>query len=195
MAESLTRLLSDIRACRVCESELEHGAKPIVRASKTARICIVGQAPGLRAHNSGVPYSDPSGNRLREWMGIDPDSFYDQSRIAIVPMGFCFPGYDKHGGDKPPRKECVAHWRTRLFETLPPIELTLLVGSHAQNWHLGVRAKTTMTETVHAWRDYRPRYIPLPHPSWRNSAWLNKNPWFATELLPYLRSRVRRSLR
>lgn len=195
MHDELARLLHAVRACRICEKQLEHGVRPVLRASLAAKICIVGQAPGIRVHNTGIPFNDPSGNRLRAWMGVDRDTFYDESRIAIVPMGFCFPGYDKHGGDRPPRKECVTHWRARLFETLPQFDLTLLVGSYAQDWHLGEGAKPGMSETVRAWRDYRPRYIPLPHPSWRNNAWLKKNPWFADELLPWLRSRVRRCLR
>lgn len=194
-ARELARLLSDVRACALCAEYLPHGVRPVLRASATARICIVGQAPGLRVHKSGIPFTDPSGDRLRDWMGVDPQTFYDESRIAVVPMGFCFPGYDRHGGDKPPRKECAAHWRATLFETLPDFDLTLLVGGYAQVWHLGDRARDNVTETVRAWRSYRPRYIPLPHPSWRNNAWLKKNPWFADELLPYLRSRVRRALR
>jgi uracil-DNA glycosylase len=192
--DPLASLLFEIRACRICAAHLPHGVRPVVRASATAKICIVGQAPGIRVHNSGIPFSDPSGDRLRDWMGIDRDIFYDESRIAIVPMGFCFPGYDANGADKPPRKECARHWRERLFEALPPFRLTLLVGSYAQRWHLGQSAKDKVSETVRAWRDYAPRYIPLPHPSWRNNAWLKKNPWFHDDLLPYLRRRVRRLL-
>ena len=194
-AQDLTRLLKSIRACTICAPALTDGVRPVLRASLTARICIAGQAPGLRVHRSGIPYDDASGNRLRGWMGIDREIFYDESRIAIIPMGFCFPGYDKHGGDNPPRKECAATWHTQLFATVPQFDLVLLVGSYSQAWHLGARAKENVTETVRAWRTYRPRYIPLPHPSWRNNAWLKKNPWFADELLPYLRSRVRRALR
>ncbi|HEY1836408.1 MAG TPA: uracil-DNA glycosylase family protein [Rhizomicrobium sp.] len=197
MAETgaLDALLKDIRACTICAPALPDGVRPVLRASMTARLCIAGQAPGIRVHRSGIPYDDASGNRLREWLGIDRDAFYDERRVAIIPMGFCFPGYDSHGGDKPPRRECAATWHKQLFATAPQFELTLLVGSYAQAYHLGARAKENVTETVRAWKRYRPRYIPLPHPSWRNNGWLKKNPWFADELLPYLRSRVRRALR
>jgi len=193
-ADPLDALLAGIRACRICEAHLPHGVRPVLRASMTAKICVVGQAPGIRVHNTGLPFNDPSGDRLRDWMGIDRDTFYDESRIAIVPMGFCFPGYDAQGGDKPPRKECAAAWRERLFAALPGFPLTLVIGTYAQRWHLGSGAKANVGETVRAWRDYAPRYIPLPHPSWRNNAWLMKNPWFAEDLLPTLRRRVRRLL-
>jgi len=191
-SDPLGALLAQIRACRICEAHLPHGVRPVLRASMTARICIVGQAPGIRVHNTGVPFNDPSGDRLRDWMGIDRDTFYDESRIAIVPMGFCFPGYDAQGADKPPRRECARHWRERLFAALPQFPLTLVIGSYAQRWHLGQTAKANVSETVRAWRDYAPACIPLPHPSWRNNAWLKKNPWFAEELLPTLRRRVQR---
>jgi len=190
----LDALLADIRACGICEGHLPDGVRPVLRASMTAKICVVGQAPGIRVHNTGIPFNDPSGERLRDWMGVDRDTFYDESRIAIVPMGFCFPGYDTKGADKPPRKECARHWREKLFATLPAFPLTLVIGTYAQRWHLAGRTKQNVNETVHAWRDYTPRMIPLPHPSWRNNAWLKKNPWFQDELLPYLRGRVRRLL-
>lgn len=190
----LARLLREIRACRICETSLPHGVRPIIRASATAKLCIVAQAPGIRVHESGLSFNDPSGERLREWMGIGRDTFYDESRVAIIGMGFCFPGYDAHGGDLPPRKECAVAWQDKLFATLPPFELTLLVGTYALRWHLRERAKRNVTETVKSWRDYAPRYIPLPHPSWRNSGWLGKNPWFAKELLPYLRKRVKATI-
>ena len=193
-ADTLDALLAEIRACRICEAHLPHGVRPVLRARATAKLCIVGQAPGIRVHNTGVPFNDPSGDRLRDWMGLDRDAFYDESRIAIVPMGFCFPGYDAQGGDKPPRKECARHWRTRLFAELPQFPLTLVIGTYAQRCHLGQNAKANVGETVRAWRDYAPRYIPLPHPSWRNNAWLKKNPWFAEDLVPYLRRRVQRLL-
>lgn len=189
---SLAPLLAGIRACRICENHLE--PRPVLRASATARICIAGQAPGIRVHNTGIPFNDPSGDRLREWMGVDRDTFYDERRIAIVPMGFCFPGYDAKGADRPPRKECAAHWRARLFAELPRFPLTLVIGTYAQAWHLGQNARETAGETVKAWRDYAPCVIPLPYPSWRNNAWLKKNPWFSEDLLPYLRRRVRRLL-
>ena len=193
-ARALTTLLAQIRACRICEAHLPHGVRPIVRASATAKLCIIAQAPGIRVHETGLSFNDPSGDRLRDWLGIDRETFYDESRVAIVGMGFCFPGYDEHGGDKPPRKECARTWHDPLFEALPAFPLTLLVGTYAQSRYLGERAKANMTETVRAWKDYTPRYLPLPHPSWRNNAWLKKNPWFSSELLPYLRRRVLRVL-
>ncbi len=189
--QALQNLLTEIRACRLCETFLSHGPRPVLHVSTTARLCIVSQAPGLRVHETGLSFNDRSGDRLRDWMGVNRDIFYDESRIAIAAMGFCFPGYDAKGGDRPPRKECAVHWRQRLFEALPDFELMLLVGSYAQAWHLGERARDSLTETVKAWRDYKPRYIPLPHPSWRNTGWIKKNPWFETELLPYLRRRVK----
>jgi uracil-DNA glycosylase len=191
----LDTILKDIRACRICEAHLPHGVRPVVRASTTARLAIVSQAPGIRVHETGLSFNDPSGDRLRDWLGIDRDTFYDESRIAIVGMAFCFPGYDGNGGDKPPRKECAPLWQDKLFAALPDFRLTLLVGSYAQTWHLEGRTKENMTETVKAWREYTPRYIPLPHPSWRNNAWIKKNPWFEAELLPYLRRRVKAALK
>jgi uracil-DNA glycosylase len=194
MTEELDRLLEEIRACRVCADHLPHGVRPVLRASATARLAIISQAPGIRVHKTGLSFNDPSGDRLRSWMAIDRDTFYDESRVAIVPMGFCFPGYDATGGDRPPRLECARLWQQRLFERLPDFRLTLLVGSYAQAWHLGVEGKAGMTETVTLWRSYLPRYIALPHPSWRNNAWLKKRPWFERELVPYLRKRVREVL-
>jgi len=192
---NLTRLLKDIRACRVCAESMPHEPRPVLRAHRSAVICIAGQAPGTRVHNTGVPFNDPSGDRLRDWMSIDRETFYDQRRIAIVPMGFCFPGLDEKGGDLPPRKECPPQWRSAVFEQLPNVRLTLLVGGYAQKWHLGSDAKKSLTATVESWRDYRPNFIPTPHPSWRNNHWLRKNPWFDEEVLPYLRRRVRDLLR
>jgi uracil-DNA glycosylase len=190
----LAKLLADIRACRICEAVLQHEPRPVIRLSKTARICIAGQAPGMRVHNSGIPYNDPSGDRLRLWLGMDRDLFYDESRIAIVPMGFCFPGYDAAGGDLPPRPECARTWHDRLFQAAPKFPLILTIGLYAQRYHLRGRAKASMTDTVKAWREYGPGYIPLPHPSWRNNIWLKKNPWFENELLPHLRARVAAAL-
>ena len=151
---------------------------------------IVGQAPGTKVHATGVPWDDRSGERLRDWMGLTPDVFYDGTRIAIVPMGFCFPGQDSKGGDLPPRKECAPLWHSPLGNHLPNIDLTLLVGQYAQKFYLGSRAKPSLTETVRAWCDYAPRYLPLPHPSWRNTGWLKKNPWFEAELVPELHRRI-----
>lgn len=189
---ALERLLAGIRACRICEAHLE--PRPVLRVSATARICIAGQAPGIRVHRSGVPFTDPSGDRLRDWMGVDADTFYDESRIAIVPMGFCFPGYSASGGDRPPRRECARSWRDPLFAALPDFSLTLAIGLYAQAWHLRCAVKANLSETVQAYRDYAPGVIPLPHPSWRNNGWLKKNPWFESDLLPYLRARVGEAL-
>jgi uracil-DNA glycosylase len=191
---ALDVLLAEIRACRICAQHLPHGPRPVLRASATARLCIIAQAPGIRVHESGLSFDDPSGDRLRDWLAIDRETFYDESRVAIIGMGFCFPGHDAHGGDRPPRKECADAWHEKLFAVLPPFKLTLLVGTYALGRYLGDAAKANMTETVKAWRDYAPRVIPLPHPSWRNNAWLKNNPWFPNELLPYLRKRVARVL-
>jgi uracil-DNA glycosylase len=191
----LARLLKEIRACRVCEPFLSHGARPVIHASATARLCIVAQAPGIRVHETGISFNDPSGDRLREWMGIGRDAFYDENKIAIIGMAHCFPGYDAHGGDAPPRKECAPLWQNKLFATLPPFELTLLIGTYAFDWHLKDRTGKNVSETVRAWRDFAPKTIPLPHPSWRNNAWIKKNPWFETDLLPYLRRRVKQALK
>jgi len=190
-ARGLAALLREIRGCRVCAAHLPLGPRPVLRAKASARLLIVGQAPGTKVHESGIPWNDRSGDRLRAWLRLDRDSFYDESRIAIVPMGFCYPGVGANGGDLPPRKECAPLWHARVVGHLPRLELTLLVGSYAQMHYLGDRPAATMTETVQAWRDHAPRFIPLPHPSWRNTAWLKRNPWFETELVPDLRSRVR----
>lgn len=197
-------MLREISACRICVEApkgrpLPHEPRPVLRPSRTAKLCICSQAPGVRVHASGVPFTDPSGDRLRAWLGLTPDQFYDQQRIAIVPMGFCFPGHDAAGGDLPPRRECAHAWHARLFAAMPQIELILLVGSYAQRWHLGDAGSTGMTDTVRRWRELldaagKPRYLPLPHPSWRNNAWLRVNPWFERELLPRLRGEVRRLL-
>jgi uracil-DNA glycosylase len=189
-ADNLSPLLGDIRACRLCETHLADGVRPVLRLSKAARLCIAGQAPGIRVHASGIPYDDRSGMRLRAWLGMDSETFYDESRVAIVPMGFCFPGYDAKGRDRPPRGECARTWHDRLFRAAPQFKLVLAIGSYAQAYHLKGQAKKTLTDTVRAWREYGPLAIPLPHPSWHNTAWLKKNPWFETELLPHLRGRI-----
>lgn len=192
MAENLQGLLAEIRACRICEKLLD--PRPVLHITAKARILIASQAPGLRVHKTGQSFNDASGDRLREWIGVDRETFYDGSKVALVAMAFCFPGYDALGGDRPPPKACAARWRERLLAARAPFDTTLLVGGCAQTWHLGASVRENMTETVKAWRDYAPRYIPLPHPSWRNNGWLKKNPWFEAELLPYLRRRVRRVL-
>jgi uracil-DNA glycosylase len=198
--DALDALVARIRACRICRDmpqgpPLAHEPRPVLRVSRTARICVCGQAPGTRVHASGAPFTDPSGDRLREWMGVTPEEFYDDSRIAIIPMGFCFPGLDDKGGDRPPRRECADAWRQELFSLLPQFELVLLVGLHAQRWHLGEKAKAGLTANVEKWRDLvmteEPVFVPLPHPSWRNNAWLKRNPWFGEEVLPFLRAKVR----
>ncbi len=204
-ADRLTRLLSEIRACRVCINNpkgtaLPHEPRPVLQARRSAKLAVFGQAPGLKVHKIGKPFMDPSGARLREWMGVCEDEFYDPAKLAIVPMGFCFPGYDKKGGDLPPRPECAEVWRERVLDELPNLELVLLIGQYAQAWHLGPDKKRSLTQTVAAWREFltreaRPRFLPLPHPSWRNNAWISKNPWFETELLPELKRLVRSTLK
>jgi len=188
----LNRLLTEIRGCTLCAAHLPLGPRPTVRAKASARILIVGQAPGTKVHETGIPWNDRSGDRLREWLQLDRDTFYDDAHIAIVPMGFCYPGRDANGGDKPPRPECAPQWHPRILPLLPNIGVTLLVGSYAQKRFLGDQAKENMTATVAAWRDYAPEIFPLPHPSWRNTAWLRKNPWFEADLLPVLRNRVKK---
>ncbi|MCX8999818.1 uracil-DNA glycosylase family protein [Rhizobiaceae bacterium BDR2-2] len=196
----LRRLAGEIAACRLCrdaplrgpEHRLPHEPLPVAVLSSTARVLIAGQAPGLRVHNSGLPFNDASGDRLRSWMGVSCEAFYDPARFAIVPMGLCFPGYDEKGHDLPPRRECAPFWRQRIMDAMPQIEVVLAIGQYAQAWHLGSGRKATMTETVAAWRTYffsntGPRVLPLPHPSWRNTAWLKRNPWFEENVLPQLR--------
>lgn len=187
---SLDALLSEIRACRACASELPHEPRPVVRVSPATRLLICGQAPGRRVHESGLPFTDPSGDRLRKWMGVDYDTFYADPAIGVAAMAFCFPGTNPKGGDYPPPPRCAAMWRPQLMTALPKAELTLLVGGYAQTWALGDRAKANMTETVAAWREYGPDLLPMPHPSWRNTAWLRRNPWFEDEVVPYLQFRV-----
>ena len=185
-------LLREVRACRLCEPGLPQGANPVLQASPTARILIAGQAPGAKVHASGIAFADASGERLRDWLGIDAQDFYDPERVAILPMGFCFPGSGS-GGDLPPRTECAPAWRERLLEQMPGIELTLILGRYAQAYHLP-RAASSVTANVAAWREHWPGMVPLPHPSPRNNRWLKRNPWFEAELLPRLRRRVARLL-
>lgn len=187
---SLDAVLADIRACRACETELPHEPRPVVRVARTTRLLLCGQAPGRRVHESGLPFDDASGDRLRDWLGVDRETFYGHPAIGVAAMAFCFPGTNPKGGDFPPPPRCAALWRRRLIGALPQVELTLLVGGYAQRWALGERARDSMTETVAAWRDVLPAYLPTPHPSWRNTAWLRRNPWFEGEVVPYLRARV-----
>ena len=201
---SLEDLLARIGACRICRDAplsrpLPHEPRPVVRVTPTARLLVASQAPGIKVHASGLPFDDRSGDRLRAWMGVDRETFYDTRRIAFAPMGFCFPGYDATGADLPPRRECRLAWHDRLFALLPKVEMVLTGGAHAQEYHLqrlGLSArKQPMAEVVRGWRDYEqtsPRVIPLPHPSWRNTGWLKKNPWFEAELLPVLQTEVTR---
>lgn len=186
----LDALVADIRSCRACEGELPE-PRPVIQAGKTARVRLVGQAPGTRVHESGKPFTDPSGDRLREWLGIDEDRFYDPDFLAITPIGFCFPGLDSKGGDKPPRPRCARLWQTALNEALTDVRLTLLVGGYAQKFVLGDRYKGNVTDTVAAWREYAPDIIPLPHPSWRNNAWIKRHPWFSDELLPMVQRNMK----
>ena len=201
---ALDALVADIRACRLCRdaplgAPLPHEPRPVLRVSATARIGVFGQAPGTRVYASGKPFTDPSGVRLRQWMGVTDEEFYDDARVAIIPMGFCFPGLDAKGGDLPPRRECAPLWRPRLMAALPKLELVLLVGLYAQRWHLGGDGARDLTSTVARWREIVARpgvpvMVPLPHPSWRNNAWIKKHPWFDAELLPWLRQAVRERL-
>lgn len=190
----LSAVLADIRACRACAGELTHAPRPVVMVAPETRILICGQAPGRRVHESGAPFTDPSGDRLRGWMGVDSETFYGDPRIGVAAQAFCYPGTAPEGGDYPPPKRCAQLWRPRLLAALPDVGLTLLVGGHAQAWALENRMKATMTDTVRAWREYQPAVLPLPHPSWRNTAWLKRNPWFEAEVIPYLRGRVREML-
>lgn len=199
--EALDAVLAELRACRLCRDaplfspRLPHEPRPVIQAQASARLLIAGQAPGTRVHLSGQPFTDRSGDRLRDWLGLDKPRFYDAARVAIVPMGHCFPGLDAKGGDLPPRRECAPAWRARVLAALPEIELILVIGRYAQGWHLGPQAAADLTATVADWRAIfasprRPRILPLPHPSWRNNGWLRKHPWFETELLPVLRAEV-----
>ena len=183
-------LMSALRACTVCAPHLPLGPRPVVRGLPAARLLITSQAPGTKVHETGLSFNDRSGDRLREWLGVDRDTFYDESRIAILPMGFCYPGRYERGGDLPPRPECAPLWHERVRALWPCIALTLLVGSYAIDYYLKGEKRPSMTETARAWRDYLPEFLPLPHPSWRTTLWEKKNPWFAAEVLPELRRRV-----
>jgi uracil-DNA glycosylase len=194
MTTRLATLVEEIRACRMCAHALPHAPNPVVWVHPSARILIAGQAPGRRVHESGIPWNDASGDRLRDWMQLDRETFYDKRNIAVAAMGFCVPG-TVNGADLPPRRECAPLWRPRLLPLLKKVQLTLLVGAYAQRYHLGAAAKRTLGDTVRAWADYPPNVLPLPHPSWRNTGWLKRNPWFESELVPELRRRVSSALR
>jgi uracil-DNA glycosylase len=189
---SLPSLLSEVRACTLCEPDLPQGARPVLQLHGDAKILIAGQAPGQKVHDSGVPFDDASGKRLREWLGVTRDVFYDPKQIAILPMGFCFPGSGK-SGDLAPRAECAPAWREQLLGHLNQLQLTVVLGKYAQNYHFG-EASSSVTDLVKGWRTYWPNTVPLPHPSPRNNIWLRKNPWFEIELLPSLRQRVTEAL-
>ena len=182
-------LLNDVRACTICAAHLPAGPRPVLQVHARARILIAGQAPGRKVHASGVPFDDASGERLRQWLGVDRDVFYNPERVAILPMGFCWPGTGT-SGDLPPRRECAPQWRTRLLAALPNIELTLVIGQYAMAWHLPECAGANLTDTVKAWRRHWPGVLPLPHPSPRNNLWLKANPWFVAEVIPALQRRV-----
>jgi len=202
--EGLAALAGRIRACRICVEApagrpMPHTPRPVFVESETARILIAGQAPGTRVHASGRPFTDASGDRLRDWLGVDRDTFYDPACFAIAPMGFCFPGQDAKGGDLPPRRECAPAWRAPLLAAMPQVELVLAIGRYAQAWHMPEARRWSLSHTVEAWRAVfdaprTPRVLPLPHPSWRNTAWLKRNPWFEMELLPVLKGEIARLL-
>lgn len=186
----LNKLVQEVRACTLCAKHLPFAPNPIVRPSSTAKVLIVGQAPGTRVHETGIPWNDPSGDKLRDWMGIDRDLFYNNKKIAIMPTGFCYPGKGK-SGDLPPRPECAPTWHPQLLKYMRNVELILLIGQYAQTYYLKELKKNTLTETVRAWKEYRPLYLPMPHPSPRNKLWLKKNVWFEQEVVPALRRRLK----
>jgi uracil-DNA glycosylase len=190
---TLNSLLTEVSRCRLCEADLPLGPNPVLQCSSTAKILIAGQAPGRRVHISGIPFEDASGDRLRDWMGIDREVFYDASRIAILPMGFCYPGTGK-SGDLPPRPECAIQWRQRLLEHMKQIELILVMGQYAQHYHFDIKSRC-LTDLVRGWQNFWPGMLPLPHPSPRNNRWLKQNPWFETELLPVLKTRINQILK
>jgi uracil-DNA glycosylase len=194
VSEAFGRLLAEVRACTVCARHLPLEPRPVVRGRPSARLLIISQAPGTRVHETGISFNDRSGDRLREWLALDREIFYDESRVAIMGMGLCYPGRDSRGGDLPPRRECAPRWHTPLRAVLPAIELTLLVGSYAIYYYLPRSRRRSMTETIARWHDFLPEYFVLPHPSWRTIGWLRDNPWFENEALPDLRTRVGRVL-
>ena len=189
MKTPFSRFLQEVKACDICHQELPLGPRPVLQLHPKASILIAGQAPGRKVHETGIPFHDPSGDRLRVWLGVNRETFYDARKIAILPMGFCYPGTGK-SGDLPPRPECAATWRAQLLAHLPNIKLILVIGQYAHDYHLHDSPYTNLTETVKAWKDFWPERLPLPHPSPRNNIWLKRNPWFTTELLPILRQQV-----
>ena len=186
--KSYTTLLAEVKSCSICDNYLPFGARPVLQLHPNARILIAGQAPGKKVHDSGIPFDDASGNRLREWMGISKDEFYNAKQVAILPMGLCYPGTGK-SGDLPPRRECEQTWRKSLLEQLPSVEMTLVLGKYAQDYHFG-KSNSSLTELVRSWETYWPKMVPLPHPSPRNNIWLRRNPWFEAELLSLLRTTI-----
>ena len=189
---SLTRTLGEVRNCQICVTKLPFSPRPVLQLASAARILIVGQAPGRKAHHSGIPWSDASGDRLRDWLKLDRSDFYDAARIAILPIGFCYPGAGGNGGDNPPRPECAPLWHKSLLTHLPNIQLTLLIGQYAQRYYLQATRKASVTETVRAYSEYTPRFFPLPHPSWRSRVWMQNHRWFEDSVMPDLRKSVRR---
>lgn len=185
----MQKLLSDIQNCTTCKQYLEHGIRPVLQADTNARIVIIGQAPGSKVHQTGIPWDDASGKQLRKWLNVDTETFYNPNKIALIPMGFCYPGKGKTG-DLPPRKECAPQWHNLLLSSMKQVKLILLIGQYAQNYYLGERMKTNLTETVSAFEEYLPKYLPLPHPSPRNRFWLKKNPWFEEHIIPYIQKVV-----
>ena len=183
-----TTLVEEVRSCTICAPHLPHGVRPVLQIDAKAKILIAGQAPGSKVHETGIPFDDASGDRLREWMGVSKDTFYDEGSIAILPMGFCYPGTGKTG-DLPPRPECAIAWRDKLLKQFNQLQLTLVIGKYAQSYHLPDN-KLSLTETVKSWQDYWPNVLPLPHPSPRNNIWLKRNPWFESEIIPILRKRI-----
>lgn len=192
VSESFDRLLAEVRACTVCAPHLPLGPRPVLRGRPSARLLIISQAPGTRVHETGLSFNDRSGDRLRKWLALDREIFYDESRVAIMPIGLCYPGRDTRGGDLPPRRECAPRWHTPLRAVFRAIELTLLVGSYAIHYNLPRSRRRSMTETVAHWRDFLPEYFVLPHPSWHTIRWLRDNPWFENQALPNLRTRIGR---